>query len=126
MRWYGKTLGGIIGLILTKNPFGAALGVLMGHVLDENGGELFRRTVARLEGLADESESIEHAYRVLGITATASDDDVKKAYRRLMNEHHPDKLAGRAPSEAMLANAEQKTHEVRAAYEKVKAQRGFK
>jgi len=75
---------------------------------------------------AARAESLDDAYRVLGVAAGASDDEVKKAYRRLMNQHHPDKLVARGLPESMVGIAEQKTHEVRAAYEKVKAQRGFK
>jgi DnaJ like chaperone protein len=48
------------------------------------------------------------------------------AYRRLMNQHHPDKLVARGLPKSMIGVAEQKTHEVRAAYERLKAQRGFK
>jgi curved DNA-binding protein CbpA len=33
-------------------------------------------------------------FRVLGVKANASDDDIKKAYRRLANKYHPDKLHG--------------------------------
>jgi DnaJ like chaperone protein len=73
-----------------------------------------------------ESQSIDEAYRVLGVAATAADEEVKKAYRRLMNQHHPDKLVARGLPQSMIGIAEQKTHEVRAAYEKIKAQRGFK
>jgi DnaJ like chaperone protein len=70
--------------------------------------------------------SIEDAYRVLGVTPQASNDEVKTAYRRLMNQHHPDKLVARGLPKSMIGVAEQKTHEVRAAYERLKAQRGFK
>jgi DnaJ like chaperone protein len=73
-----------------------------------------------------DGQSLDNAYRVLGVAADASDDDVKKAYRRLMNQHHPDKLVARGLPQSMIGIAEQKTHEVRAAYEKIKAQRGFK
>jgi DnaJ like chaperone protein len=73
-----------------------------------------------------EAESIEQAYKSLGVAASASNDDIKKAYRRLMSQHHPDKLVARGLPESMAGMAEQKTHEVRAAYEKVRAQRGFK
>ena len=72
------------------------------------------------------STSVEQAYRVLGVAADASDVEVKKAYRRLMNQHHPDKLVARGLPESMIGTAEQKTHEVRAAYERVKEERGFK
>ncbi len=72
------------------------------------------------------AQSIEDAYRVLGITAKATNDEVKTAYRRLMNQHHPDKLVARGLPKSMIGVAEQKTHEVRTAYEQIKTQRGFK
>jgi DnaJ like chaperone protein len=43
-----------------------------------------------------------------------------------MNQHHPDKLVARGLPESMIGVAEQKTHEVRTAYERIKTQRGFK
>jgi DnaJ like chaperone protein len=72
------------------------------------------------------AQSLEAAYRVLGVTAQASNEEVKTAYRRLMNQHHPDKLVARGLPESMIGVAEQKTHEVRTAYERIKTQRGFK
>jgi DnaJ like chaperone protein len=70
--------------------------------------------------------SLEDAYRALGIAASATNDDVKKAYRRLMNLHHPDKLVARGLPESMAGVAEQKTREIRAAYEKIRATRGVR
>ncbi|HVJ29635.1 MAG TPA: DnaJ domain-containing protein, partial [Gammaproteobacteria bacterium] len=72
------------------------------------------------------AESLEAAYRVLGVTTQASNEEVKTAYRRLMNQHHPDKLVSRGLPESMIGVAEQKTHEVRTAYERIRTQRGFK
>jgi DnaJ like chaperone protein len=43
-----------------------------------------------------------------------------------MNQYHPDKLVARGLPASMAGVAEQKTHEIRAAYEKIKARRGFK
>ena len=77
-------------------------------------------------GAAAQVQSLDAAYRVLGVTAQASNDEVKTAYRRLMNQHHPDKLVARGLPKSMIGVAEQKTHEVRTAYERIKAQRGFK
>ena len=88
--------------------------------------EALVRAHSERAGRQRESQSIDESYRVLGVPASASDDDVKKAYRRLMNQHHPDKLVARGLPQSMIGIAEQKTHEVRAAYEKIKAQRGFK
>ena len=46
--------------------------------------------------------SLGEAYQVLGVKEDASDQEVKKAYRRLMSEHHPDKLAARGVPEEMI------------------------
>jgi len=70
--------------------------------------------------------SIETAYEVLGVSAGASDKEVKTAYRRLMNQHHPDKLVSRGLPESMMDVAERKTLEIRAAYERIKAHRSLK
>jgi DnaJ like chaperone protein len=72
------------------------------------------------------AQSLEAAYRVLGVAPQATNEEVKTAYRRLMNQHHPDKLVARGLPESMIGVAEQKTHEVRTAYERIKTQRGFK
>ncbi len=59
------------------------------------------------------------AYATLGVEPHASDAEVKRAYRRLMNVHHPDKLVARGMPEEALKLAAQKTHEIRRAYETV-------
>jgi DnaJ like chaperone protein len=69
--------------------------------------------------------SLENAYAALGINSTASDAEIKKAYRRLMSQHHPDKLAGKGLPESMREMAEQKTREINTAYAVIKEARGF-
>lgn len=64
------------------------------------------------------------AYKVLGVTREASDTEIKTAYRRLMNQHHPDKLVAKGLPEEMIALATEKTQEIKAAYETIKATRG--
>lgn len=59
------------------------------------------------------------AYATLGVEPGASDAEVKQAYRRLMNRHHPDKLASRGMPEEALKLASQKTQEIRRAYEAI-------
>jgi DnaJ like chaperone protein len=46
------------------------------------------------------------------VSAEASDDTVKKAYRKLMSENHPDKLASKGLPESMRAMAEEKTRDI--------------
>ncbi len=69
--------------------------------------------------------SLEDAYAMLGITPEASDAEVKKAYRRLMSQHHPDKLVAKGLPEEMMKLAAEKTGEIRKAYEQIKEARGF-
>lgn len=65
------------------------------------------------------------AYAVLNLTSAASDEEVKKAYRRLMSQHHPDKLVAKGLPEEMMKMATERTHQIRAAYERIRASRGF-
>jgi DnaJ like chaperone protein len=66
-----------------------------------------------------QGERVRGAYSVLGVDATASDETVKKAYRRLMSENHPDKLVARGLPESMQALATEKTQRIREAYETI-------
>ena len=68
---------------------------------------------------------LDSAYGVLNLTPAASIDEIKKGYRRLMNQHHPDKLVARGMPEEMMKLAAQKTHEIKSAYEQIRRQRGF-
>lgn len=66
------------------------------------------------------------AYEVLGVAIDASDREVTKAYRRLMNQNHPDKLLARGLPESMMKVAGEKTRQILAAYEVIRAARGMR
>ncbi len=68
--------------------------------------------------------TLEQAYTVLGLTPKASVTEVKRAYRRLLSQHHPDKLVSKGLPEEMMKLAAQKTHEIRQAYEIITKKRG--
>ena len=76
-------------------------------------------------GQAQQGPSLSDAYALLGVTQSVADQEVKRAYRRLMNQHHPDKLVAKGLPEEMMELATQKTQEIRAAYDQVKAARGM-
>jgi DnaJ like chaperone protein len=63
------------------------------------------------------------AYSLLNIDRDASQPEVDRAYRRMLSRHHPDKLIARGLPEEMIKVANEKTHEIRAAYERIKAAR---
>lgn len=69
---------------------------------------------------------LEDAYGVLGVSPEASDAEVKKAWRKLMSQHHPDKLIAKGLPEDMVQLAKEKTQEIQAAYDRVKAARGMR
>ena len=61
---------------------------------------------------------------MLGIESTATDDEVKKAYRRMAMKYHPDRVAGM--SEEIQRNAAEQMKEINEAYESIKQRRGMK
>lgn len=71
-------------------------------------------------------DHLRDAYRVLGVSPDASPDEIKRAYRRLMNQHHPDKLIAKGLPEEMVRLATEKTQEIKTAYETIKTARGMR
>ncbi len=70
------------------------------------------------------ADRLKEAYELLGVDENASDAEIKKAYRRLMNQHHPDKLVAKGLPEEMIRMATEKTQEIKAAYELIRKARG--
>ena len=63
------------------------------------------------------------AYTALGITADAKPAEVKRAYRKLISQNHPDKLAARGLPESMRPVAEERSRELNSAYDLIKSAR---
>jgi DnaJ like chaperone protein len=62
----------------------------------------------------------EEAYAILGVNKTATDAEVKKAYRRLISQHHPDKLVSKGLPDEMMKIAKEKTQQITEAYDTVR------
>ncbi|MBV2129051.1 co-chaperone DjlA [Rheinheimera sp. SM2107] len=66
------------------------------------------------------ANAVQDAYKVLGVSAQCSDKELKRAYRKKMAQHHPDKLMAKGVPAAMLDVAKKQTQEIQAAYELLK------
>jgi DnaJ like chaperone protein len=70
-------------------------------------------------------QHLQDAYKILETNASASDADVKKAYRRQMNKNHPDKLISKGLPPEMIKLANEKTQQIKSAYDTIKHARGL-
>lgn len=71
-------------------------------------------------------DALAGAYVILGVAADSPDDVVKKAYRKLMNEHHPDKLMAKGLPPEMESIAKEKSQEIQQAYSAIRQSRKSK
>jgi DnaJ like chaperone protein len=71
-------------------------------------------------------DRVAQAYEVLGVTRESSNGEITKAYRRLMSQNHPDKLVAKGLPESMMRVAQEKTQQIRAAYEILREARGMR
>ena len=74
-------------------------------------------------GGAANNTRLKDAYGVLGLPEEAPDDDVKKSYRSLMTQYHPDKLVSKGLPDEMMQFATEKTRDIKAAYELIRESR---
>ena len=70
--------------------------------------------------------TIDDAYVILDADKSLTDKELKRTYRRLLAQHHPDKLVAKGLPEEMMIIAKEKTQEIISAYELIKKQRGMR
>lgn len=92
--------------------------------------EMFRQLMAMVinqthfaGGQSTRENSLDDAYKALGISKENSDQEVKRAYRKLMSQYHPDKLMGQGMPADMIAVATAQAQEVQIAYDLIKKSR---
>lgn len=94
--------------------------------------EAFRQLMAMVinqthfagEGATTES-SLDDAYKALGVNKENTDQEIKRAYRKLMSQYHPDKLMGQGMPEDMIKIATAQAQEVQKAYDLIKKNRNL-
>ncbi|MDH5649123.1 MAG: co-chaperone DjlA [Gammaproteobacteria bacterium] len=78
------------------------------------------------EPAKQKKDLLKEAYKILDVDENAPFTEIKKAYRRLMNQHHPDKLVAKGLPEEMIKLATDRTHEIRSAYEIIRKEMEMK
>lgn len=75
---------------------------------------------------ASSGGEFQDALRLLGVKADAEPAQIKRAYRRLLSRHHPDKIAGSGANQIQVRDATEKTRELHHAYAVIRDRRGFR
>lgn len=68
-------------------------------------------------GQSSSATALDDAYKALGVSKESSDQEVKRAYRKLISQYHPDKLIGQGVPQDMIALATEQAQEVQTAYD---------
>ncbi|XQW84475.1 co-chaperone DjlA [Thalassotalea piscium] len=82
--------------------------IIAGANFNQNRGNVSQNT---------SKQQLENAYKILGVNAGDSAQVIKKAYRKQMAQHHPDKLVAKGLPPEMMEIAKQKAQDIQAAYE---------
>lgn len=111
---------------LSRNDFEAVKAMFFGNYHHNNSGYSSSSSSGyynRNQGYSTQAYSLENDYKILEISSTATDDEVKKAYRRQAMKHHPDKV--NHLGEDIRKAAEEKFAQLNEAYERIKRSRGM-
>lgn len=71
-------------------------------------------------GKPSTAAALDDAYKALGVTKDHTDQEIKRAYRKLISQYHPDKLIGQGLPEDMIAMATEKAKEIQLAHDLIK------
>ncbi len=76
-------------------------------------------------GQVNSAAALDDAYKALGVSKDSSDQEIKRAYRKLMSQYHPDKLIGQGMPEDMIAMATEQAKEIQLAHDLIKKSRNI-
>lgn len=74
----------------------------------------------------EKADSLQQSYATLGLKSDATAQEVKRAYRKLVSQYHPDKLVSQGLPEEMMEMSKNRVREINAAYDRIKASKGIK
>lgn len=100
-------------------------GPVFAAMLNARGGVGSGQGGGRQKRPGNQVGSLAQAFAQLGLESNATDAEVKKAYRKLVSQYHPDKLVSRGLPEEMMDIAKTRVREINTAYDQIKQSRGF-
>jgi DnaJ like chaperone protein len=123
----------LIVMALADGHFHPAEEALLGEIAGYLGYDqpTFKRLIemvlnqSNFGGQANSAEALEGAYKALGVAKENTDAEIKRAYRKLMSQYHPDKLMGQGVPEDMIAMATEQAKEIQLAYDLIKKNRNI-
>lgn len=89
------------------------------------GGGYHHSANGQQSSAANAASSLSSAYQALGVEKDITDSALKRSYRKLMGEFHPDRLIGQGLPEDMIKEATERSKEIQAAYDLIKKSRGI-
>ena len=108
----------------SEQAFEQFMAMLQGQ--DQFAGGGYHQSGSAGTGGYTSASAIDSAYQAIGVSKDDSDAEIKKSYRRLVREYHPDKLMGQGLPEAMIKEATERSQEIQTAYDLIKKSRGMK
>lgn len=121
MGWKGIAFGGLAGILFGRSLLGAVFGAFLGHRVEEY--LLFRARMRRER--SRRSSPLDEAYAELGVCCSASDSEVRRAYRKLAKKFHPDAVRSQGLSEDAAAKADERMKRINQAWNAIKDARGL-
>jgi DnaJ like chaperone protein len=103
-----------------------AFNQLMAMIQGQNrfaGGAGYQKHGGSGPGPQGATNTLEDAYQALGVSSSASDKEIKRAYRKLISQYHPDKLIGQGVPEDMIQKATERSKEIHSAYDLIEKHR---
>ena len=109
------------------SPLGAVLGAIAGHHLENKFKKrpVGTRRKEHAQRPVERDLGVNSAYGILGVSPSATEEELRKAYRATAKRCHPDVLRSQGASEDVIARASQKMSAVNAAWNEIKKARGM-
>jgi len=123
MLWVGPLAGAI--LCSRGGLLGAFLGSLLGGWIERRIREERLRARGARRAPRQRTNPLADAYRTLGVNPSASDEEVKRAYREKAKSCHPDVLRSQGASDRKVAEATEKMAKVNAAWTAISKERNI-